>query len=71
MPRRFVLRQRFKLVLAILSTPPPSKAAMSSAVTEPDDRTDLVNRLVGSRSEATERERELRMRAKKEQRMRE
>ena len=31
-PRRFVLRQRFELVLAVLSAPPPTKAAMSFAV---------------------------------------
>jgi hypothetical protein len=29
-PRRFVLHQRFELVLAVLSAPPPSKAAIST-----------------------------------------
>ncbi|GMY08487.1 hypothetical protein FCV25MIE_03726 [Fagus crenata] len=79
MPRQasscLVHRQRFELVLAVLSAPLPSKAAistqssvksrpspspsppsvMSSAVTESDDRTDLVNRLVGSRYGVAER----------------
>ena len=31
-PPRFVLHQRFELVLAVLSAPPPSKATMSSTV---------------------------------------
>jgi hypothetical protein len=77
-PPRFVLHQRFELVLAVLSAPPPSKATMSSAVR------DVVRRNRIGRSDrprqpprrvqiwgSTERERELRMRAEKEQRMRE
>uniref|UniRef100_A0A2N9HF06 Uncharacterized protein n=1 Tax=Fagus sylvatica TaxID=28930 RepID=A0A2N9HF06_FAGSY len=74
-PPRFVLHQRFELVLAVLSAPPPSKATMSSAVR------DVVRRNRIGRSDrprqpprrvqiwgSTERERELRMRGAENER---